>query len=61
MTWFTRLIDAASQWMVGAPIAVQMLVLAVTAVPALIVAAWVLMWIIDHIRFGTRMGSHVDP
>lgn len=54
MSWFiavfTDVIDALSQWLVEAPIAVQMLVLTLTAVPALVAVAWVLMWGIDRLH-----------
>ena len=59
MTWF-------DEWLVGAPIAVQMALLLVTAVPAAAAAAWALMWLIDRpfrgtVRPETRMVQHVEP
>ncbi len=41
--------DALSQWLVGAPIVVQMLVVLVTAAPTLVIVAWIVMWVIDHV------------
>ncbi len=47
--------DAASQWLVGAPIAVQMLVLVLVGLPVLAAVAWGLMWVIDAtVRVITR-------
>ncbi|WP_157105753.1 hypothetical protein [Corynebacterium phocae] len=55
MEWF----DSFAQWMVNAPIAVQMLILVATAVPAMVVLAWVLMWAVDAVaRLGARIYSH---
>lgn len=65
MTWT----DGLAQWLVGAPMAVQMVVLVVVAVPVAVAAAWALMWAIDRVArpkntgttTGTKMMHHVDP
>lgn len=76
MQWFQEFIDAFTQWLVSAPIAVQMLILIITVVPTMVVVAWFMMYVIDWIGFkirpvaqptnGRRSGetkivTHVDP
>lgn len=76
MNWLDRVqaaSDAASQWMVEAPIAVQMLVLVCTVVPVAVCVAWALMFVIDAVARrlpGAEMGNaaarakivhHVEP
>ena len=50
------------EWLVQAPVWVQMAVLAVTAVPAATVMGWLLMWAIDRVYSWlvpvTRMKNH---
>lgn len=50
------------EWLVQAPVWAQMVVLAVTAVPAATVMGWVLMWVIDRVNSwlapATRMKKH---
>ncbi|KXI17550.1 hypothetical protein HMPREF3227_01438 [Corynebacterium sp. CMW7794] len=57
MEWLREVLDAFSQWMVEAPIAVQMLILTVAVVPAFVAVAWVLMFCIDRVA---RIKHHVD-
>ncbi len=50
------------EWLVQAPVWVQMAVLAVTAVPVATVMGWLLMWAIDRVYSWlvpvTRMKNH---
>ena len=58
MEWLTEVSSAFSQFLVQAPVWIQMVIVVAIAVPLMVVVAWCLMWVVDYIaNRGKRMIS----
>lgn len=49
MEWLTSLGSTLSQFLVQAPVWIQMIIVVAIAVPLMVVIAWCLMWIVDRV------------